>query len=52
MIGKIPGLIRADIGPPQPSTAHRTKEYNMSLVAILDAPETIKVYSEHPEHLK
>jgi len=52
MVGKIPGLQRIDIGPPHSSTAHRTLGYDMGLVAVLDKPETIKVYAEHPEHLK
>jgi hypothetical protein len=52
MVGKVPGLIRADIAPPHLSTAHRSQGYNMGLVAVLDSPETIKTYSEHPEHQK
>ncbi|KAH8803390.1 tannase and feruloyl esterase-domain-containing protein [Xylogone sp. PMI_703] len=52
MVGKVPGLIKLDIGPPHPSTAHRAQGFNIGLVAVLDAPETIKVYAEHPEHLK
>lgn len=36
----------------QVSTAHRSQGYDMGLVAILDKAETIKVYAEHPEHLK
>ncbi|KIY00064.1 uncharacterized protein Z520_03749 [Fonsecaea multimorphosa CBS 102226] len=50
MVGKVPGLIRADIDPPHSSTAHRSQGYNMGLVAVLDGPETIKCYCEHPEH--
>ena len=52
LVGKIPGLQRLDVGSPHVSTAHRSQGYNMGLVAILDKPETIKVYAEHPEHLK
>jgi hypothetical protein len=52
MVGKVPGLQRLDINHPDPSTAHRTQGYDMGLVAVLDKPETIKTYAEHPEHLK
>ncbi|OAP54579.1 hypothetical protein AYL99_11027 [Fonsecaea erecta] len=52
MVGKVPGLIRADIAPPHISTAHRSQGFNMGLVAVLDGPETIKTYGEHPEHQK
>ena len=50
MVGKIPGLSKLDVGPPDPSTAARGQGFNMGLVAILDKPETIKVYAEHPAH--
>lgn len=52
MVGKIPGLIRVDLNPPHPSTAHRAQGFDMGLVAILDKPETLKVYAEHPAHLE
>lgn len=52
MVGKIPGLQKLDLNPPDPSTAHRSQGFDMGLVAILDKPETIKSYAEHPEHLK
>ncbi len=52
MVGKVPGLQRIDLGPPHPSTAHRSLGCDMGLVAVLDKPETIKIYAEHPEHQK
>ena len=52
MVGKVPGLQRLDVNSPHPSTANRSMGYDMGLVAVLDKPETIKVYAEHPEHLK
>ncbi|CZR60167.1 uncharacterized protein PAC_10063 [Phialocephala subalpina] len=52
MVGKVPGLQRVDIGPPHSITAHRALGFDMALVAVLDKPETIKAYAEHPEHLK
>ena len=52
MVGKIPGLIRLDPGPPHPSTAARGKGFDMGLVAVLENAETIKAYAEHPAHLE
>jgi hypothetical protein len=52
MVGKIPGLSKLDVGPPEPSTAARGQGFNMGLVAILDRRETIKVYAEHDAHLE
>ena len=52
MVGKVPGLLRLDPGPPHPSTAARGKGFNAGLVAVLDKAETIKVYAEHPAHLE
>lgn len=52
MVGKIPGLQKLDVGPPHPTSSHRAQGYDMGFVAILDEPETIKVYAEHPAHLE
>ena len=51
MVGKIPGLQRIDLNVPDPVSAARAKGYNMGLVAILDKPETIAVYAQHPAHM-
>ena len=51
MVGKIPGLQRIDLNVPDPTSAARAKGYNMGLVAILDKPETITVYAQHPAHM-
>ena len=40
------------MGAPQPVSAARAKGFSMALVAILDNPETLPVYSGHPEHVK
>lgn len=40
------------MAPPLESTAHRGQGFNLGLVAILDKPETVKVYAEHPAHQK
>ncbi|KXL47999.1 hypothetical protein M433DRAFT_157523 [Acidomyces richmondensis BFW] len=52
MVGQIPGLSRLDIGPPLAITAHRANGFDMGIVAILDRPEDIQVYAEHPAHLR
>ena len=46
------GLSKMSVGPPLESTASRGKGYNLAVVAILDKPETVQIYAEHPEHLK
>ena len=48
----MPGLTRLDVAPPLPSTASRGKGYDLGLVAMLEKPEDVKVYAEHPEHQK
>lgn len=40
------------MGPPIPATAARAKGFDMGLIAILDKPEDLKGYAEHPAHLK
>lgn len=52
MVGQIPGLQRIDLNPPHPISAARAQGFDMGLVAILDKPDTIKVYAEHPAHLE
>lgn len=46
------GLIKLDVAPPLESTASRGKGFNLGLVAVLENPEDVKVYAEHPEHQK
>jgi hypothetical protein len=46
------GLSRIDFGPPLESTAHRAQGYDLGLVAVLEKPEDVKVYAEHPSHQK
>ncbi|KAK4630970.1 hypothetical protein CLAFUW4_03119 [Fulvia fulva] len=50
MVGQVPGLQRIDFGPPVLAT--RAHGFDIGLVAILDKKEDIKVYAEHPAHLK
>ena len=46
------GLVRVDVGPPLESTAHRAKGFDYGLISVLEKPEDVKVYAEHPEHQK
>ncbi|KAK3047190.1 hypothetical protein LTR09_011392 [Extremus antarcticus] len=50
MVGQIPGLVKIEFGPPLESTAARAKGYNAGLIAVLEKPEDVKVYAEHPVH--
>ncbi|KAI1244045.1 hypothetical protein MGN70_013913 [Eutypa lata] len=52
MVGKVPGLLKVDFNRPLPATAHRSKGYDMGLVAILEKPEDVEVYAKHPAHLE
>ncbi|KAI0007417.1 hypothetical protein F4779DRAFT_514865 [Xylariaceae sp. FL0662B] len=52
MMGKIPGLLKIDINRPLPATAHRSKGYDVGVVAILEKPEDVAVYASHPAHLE
>ncbi|KXT00536.1 hypothetical protein AC579_8831 [Pseudocercospora musae] len=61
MVGKVPGssspalvkgLLKFDFGPPLASTAHRAQGFNLGLIAVLEKPEDVRVYAEHPAHLK
>jgi hypothetical protein len=51
-MNSLTGLLRLDVGAPLPVSAARAKGYDSGLVAILDKPETVTVYAEHPAHLE
>ncbi|KAI1642846.1 uncharacterized protein F4817DRAFT_277780 [Daldinia loculata] len=51
MVSQVPGLLRIDINSPWPDTAHRSRGYNMGLVAVLEKAEDIAGYATHPAHL-
>ncbi|OTA54619.1 hypothetical protein K449DRAFT_469302 [Hypoxylon sp. EC38] len=51
MVTQIPGLSKINIGPPLAATAHRSKGFDMALVAILEKPEDLAGYATHPAHL-
>ena len=48
----VAGLVKIDIGAPLESTAARAKGFDFGLVALLEKPDDVKVYAEHPEHQK
>jgi hypothetical protein len=52
MMGKVPGLQKIVVGPPHRSTAFRAQGFDLGVIATLNKAETIKIYAEHPEHLK
>lgn len=52
MVGKIPGLIQFQVGPPLATTKHRAQGYDMGLVAVLEREEDVAVYASHPAHLE
>jgi len=52
MVGQVPGLSKIDFAPPLESTAHRSKGFDLGLVAILEKPEDVAVYVAHPAHVK
>ncbi|KAI0835424.1 hypothetical protein F5Y06DRAFT_276243 [Hypoxylon sp. FL0890] len=51
MTSQVPGLLKVNIGPPVAATAHRSKGFDMALVAILEKPEDLTGYATHPAHL-
>ncbi|PWY89703.1 hypothetical protein BO94DRAFT_534450 [Aspergillus sclerotioniger CBS 115572] len=48
MVGKIPAAHQ----PPLAMTASRAKGFDMGLVAIMEKPEDLQIYANHPDHLK
>ncbi|KAI5309280.1 hypothetical protein KEM55_003613 [Ascosphaera atra] len=50
MAGKIPGLKSIHSNPPVSATAVRAKGYDLGLVAVLEDPTYLPLYSDHPVH--
>jgi len=46
------GLLKFDCAPPLAMTAQRAKGYDLGLVAVLEKPEDVPVYADHPAHQK
>ena len=49
--GKIAGLRSLKAGTPQVSTAPRTQGFKMAVVAVLENPEDLESYDNHPVHV-
>ncbi|KAJ6143757.1 hypothetical protein N7471_003210 [Penicillium samsonianum] len=52
MVGKIPGLLSLQSGPPLPISIPRAQGFDMGLVAVLETAEHIATYAVHPAHLE
>ena len=52
MVGKIPGLVSLQIGPPLPISLPRAKGFDMGIVAVLETPEHVATYAVHPAHME
>ncbi|KAJ6022864.1 uncharacterized protein N7446_013217 [Penicillium canescens] len=52
MVGKIPGLLSIQSGPPLPISLPRAKGFDMGIVAVLETPEHVTTYAVHPAHLE
>ncbi|KAI0975089.1 hypothetical protein F4678DRAFT_457353 [Xylaria arbuscula] len=52
MVGKIPGLIKWNTNRALPATAHRAQGFDMGLVAVLEKPDDVLTYADHPAHLQ
>lgn len=48
----VEGLLKFDCAPSLPLTAQRAKGYDLGIVAILEKPEDVSVYADHPAHQK
>lgn len=46
MVGKIPGLLKWDSNPPLAVTKHRSKGYDLGLVAVLEKVEDVTTYGD------
>ncbi|KAI1751974.1 hypothetical protein F4782DRAFT_164896 [Xylaria castorea] len=52
MVGKIPGLIKWDANRALPATENRAQGFDMGLVAVLEKPDDVLTYAQHPAHLE
>ncbi|PMD49032.1 stress responsive A/B barrel domain protein [Hyaloscypha variabilis F] len=48
--GVVPGLLSLEIGPSIDMA--RAKGYDMGIVLVLESPAHIKIFAEHPAHLR
>ncbi len=52
LVGKIPGLHSLKAAKPYPLTAYRAQGFSMGVIAVLDKPEDLQVYTDHPAHAR
>nr|ACH72903.1 StcH [Aspergillus ochraceoroseus] len=50
MVGKVPGLLELQAGPPVELTAPMAKGYDMGVVVLVDYVETLATFFTHPSH--
>lgn len=47
LVGVVPGLLSAEVGF---DTLHSDASADLSLYAVLESPETLPLYQDHPAH--
>lgn len=47
-----PGLVKISLNPPLAATAHRSKGFDMGLVAVLERAADVEPYASHPAHME
>ncbi|GAA5936989.1 Dabb family protein [Sporobolomyces koalae] len=52
MVGRIPGLIKCEVGPALESTKWRTQGWDQMLYAEIEDEEALKAYADHPVHVE
>ncbi|KAL2819640.1 hypothetical protein BDW59DRAFT_164968 [Aspergillus cavernicola] len=52
MVGKVPGLLALQAGPPLEFTAHMAKGFDMGVVVTVDYTESLATFFTHPSHDK
>ncbi|KAK4234869.1 hypothetical protein C8A03DRAFT_46880 [Achaetomium macrosporum] len=50
MVGKVPGLMGLQAGPPIAFTAPMAKGFDMGVVVLLDYVESLATFFTHPSH--
>ncbi|KAL6237520.1 hypothetical protein BDW75DRAFT_238307 [Aspergillus navahoensis] len=50
MVGKVPGLLELQAGPPLEFTARMAKGFDMGVVALVDYMESLATMFTHPSH--
>lgn len=50
MVGKVPGLMSLQAGPPIEFTAPMAKGFDMGVVVLVDYMESLATFFTHPSH--